>query len=487
MMDIQTGAAQRTAEDDDLRRFAAPDLLRHMVLDFKQMKSFLADPLVMARGEGIWLWDVTGKRYLDGLSGVFTVNVGHGNPRVRAALHEQIDQLCFAPPLHGTNVPAVQLANLVAEVTPGDLNTVKLLSGGSEATEASFKLARQYHRQTGNPHKYKILSLYTGYHGGTFGALSATGLPTRKAIFEPTLAGFLKAMPPSCRACPFGLTYPSCGITCADQVERIIGFEGPETVAAVIVEPISNTGGITTPPPEYLPRLRQICDRHQVLLIFDEIITGFGRTGQMFAAQTFGVLPDIICMGKGMGSGYGPLAAIAFRDHVAAAFWGAEGLEFAHGHTFGGNPLSSAAGLASVREIVDRDLCGNARRIGNHLRARMAELAPLNVVADVRGKGLLIGVGLQRDVAAGLPFPATLRFGHRVGKRALDRGLILRADVDWIALAPPLTITTGGVLGLAQHSAPGVRAALVPCAAHRTPARAIIVRRLWPAIHICNG
>ncbi len=428
---------------NDLARYASPDLLRHIVLDLRQMKSFLDEPLVMARAEGVWYWDVYGKRYMDGCSGIFVANVGHANPRVLAALHAQIDRMCFAPPLHGTNVPAVQLANLIASITPGDLNTVKLFSTGSETTEAAMKLARQYHRQTGNPHKFKIVSLYRAYHGGTMGALSASGLAKRKTVFEPTLAGFLKAMPPTCQACPFGLHYPGCGVTCVDQIERLIDLEGPESVAAVIVEPISNTGGITTPPPDYLPRLRQICDRHNVLLIFDEVITGFARTGNMFAAQTFDVLPDVLCMGKGLGGGYGPLAAIAYRDHVAAAFWGedADHVEFSHGNTFGGNPLSSAAGLACVQEILDRDLCANARRQGEYLRGRLAELDDLNVITDVRGRGLLIGIGLARDAAAGIPFAADRRFGQKVAKRAQAKGLLLRADPDWIALAPPLTIT----------------------------------------------
>jgi len=428
---------------EDLSRFASPQMLRHIVLDLRQMKSFLQEPLVMARAEGIWYWDVSGKRYLDGCSGIFVANIGHANPRVLAAVHHQLDRICFAPPLHATNVPAVELANLIASVTPGDLNTVKLFSTGSETTEAAMKLARQYHRQTGNPHKFKIISLYRAYHGGTMGALSASGLARRKTVFEPTLSGFLKAMPPTCQACPFGLHHPSCAITCVDQIERLIELEGLESVAAVIVEPISNTGGITTPPPEYLPRLREICDRHNVLLIFDEVITGFGRTGRMFAAQTFGVLPDVLCMGKGLGGGYGPLAAIAFRDRVAAAFWGedAENVEFSHGNTFGGNPLSSAAGVACIQEILDRDLCANARRQGEYLRGRLAELADLNVITDVRGKGLLIGVGLAQDAAAGVPFPADRRFGQKVAKRALAKGLILRADPDWIALAPPLVIT----------------------------------------------
>jgi adenosylmethionine-8-amino-7-oxononanoate aminotransferase len=442
MIDVRD-ADQLSTSAEDLERFASPDMLRHMVLDFRQMRSFLTEPVVMARAEGMYYWDVFGKRYIDGISGIFVVNVGHGNRRVIDALHRQLELICFAPPLHSTNIPAVELANLVAEITPGDLKTVKLLSGGSEATEAAIKLARQYHRQTGHPTKYKVLSLYGGYHGATFGALSASGTARRKTAFEPAMPGFLKAMPPTCHACPFGLTYPSCGITCVDQIERIISLEGSDTIAAVILEPISNTGGITTPPPEYLPRLRDICDRHQVLLIFDEVITGFGRTGNMFAAQTFGVLPDVLCMGKGMGSGYGPLAGLAMRDHVAAAFWGSDGdnIEFSHGHTFGGNPLSSAAGVAAIREVIERDLCANAQRIGDHLRTRLAELAPLNIITDLRGKGLLVGFGLARDAAAHVPWDPAIGFGRKVAKRAMEKGLIIRADPDWIALAPPLTIT----------------------------------------------
>jgi adenosylmethionine-8-amino-7-oxononanoate aminotransferase len=268
-----------------------------------------------------------------------------------------------------------------------------------------------------------VISLYKGYHGATLGALSATGLPQRKAIFEPTVPGYLHVLPPASHfPCTADGRCPACAMTSVEQFNRVIELEGPETVAAVIVEPISNTGGITTPPPEYLPRLREICDRHNVLLIFDEIITGFGRTGQMFAAQTFGVLPDVLCMGKGLGRGYSPLAAIAFRDHVAAAFWGDEdSIAFSHGHTFGGNPLSSSAGVAAIQEIVERDLCANARRIGAHLRSRIAELADLNVVTDVRGKGLLIGLGLARDAVAGVPFAPSLRLGQRVAARLGER------------------------------------------------------------------
>ena len=423
-----------------------PQILKHVVLDLRQMSEFVQDPLIMARADGVRYYDIEGNCYLDGLSGIFVVTVGHNNRRVIEAIKAQVDQLCFAPPLHGTNVPAVQLAKKIAEITPGDLNTVKLLSGGSEATEAGMKMARQYHKQAGTPTKYKVISCYRGYHGATMGALSATGTIRRKWMFEPTLTGFVKVWPPTCYRCPLHLSYPDCGIRCATIVEDTIQMEGPQTVAALIIEPIGNTGGIVTPPPEYLPMIREICDRHGVLLIFDEIITGFGRTGNMFAAQTFGVLPDILCMGKGMSSGYAPLAGIAFRDHVANAFWGPpeEEVEFSHGHTYGGNPVASAAGLACIAEIEERDLPSRARELGTYLRSRIKEeIGELGIVGEIRGKGLLVGIEFVKDTATKEPFPSEMKFGLQVGRTALKKGLILRYDPHWIAFAPPLIVTEG--------------------------------------------
>ncbi len=416
-----------------------PDDLKHLVLDFKQMKHFSQAPLVIERADGVWYWDSQGRRILDCLSGVFVVTVGHNNRRIIEGLKQQLDTLAFAPPLHATNRPAIELAGLISEIAPGDLHTVKLLSGGSEATEAAMKLARQYHRQTGNPQKYKVIARYQGYHGATMGALGATGTAKRKWLFEPALEGFIHVPSPTCYRCPYGLNYPECGILCAQMFERVIEGEDARSVSAVILEPIGNTGGIVTPPPEYLPLVRSICDRHQVLLIFDEIITGFGRTGKMFAAQTFGVTPDILCMGKGISSGYAPLAAVAFSDRVAAAFWGDDDdLAFAHGHTYGGNPLSSTAGLLSIREIIERDLPARAVELGAYLRERLKQVEDLGVVGEVRGKGLLLGIEFVRDRASKEQFEGA--FGVAVGKRALANGLLLRYDPHWIAFAPPLII-----------------------------------------------
>src|SRR4051812_14149587 len=267
--------------------------LRHIFVR-DQMAEWAKAPLVMARADGVHYWDVHGKRYLDALSGIYVVSVGHNNRRVLDAIRAQLDTLCFSPPMHGTNPVAVQLANLLAELAPGDLSAVKFQCGGSEVTEAAIKLARQYHRLTGNPGKYKIVSRYLSWHGSTLGSLSASGLKGRKTVNEPLAPGFVHVFPPTCYRCPFGKSYPDCGITCATLVGNVIEMEGPDTVAAIMVEPIGHTGGIIDPPPEYLPLLREACDRYNVLLIFDEIITGVGRTGHLFAAETFGVVPDVL-------------------------------------------------------------------------------------------------------------------------------------------------------------------------------------------------
>src|SRR5437867_741213 len=351
--------------------------LRHIFVR-DQMAEWSKTPLVMAKADGVHYWDVHGKRYLDALSGIYVVSVGHNNRRVIEAIRRQLDVLHFSPVMHGTNAPAVQLANLLGDIAPGDLSCVKFQCGGSEVTEAAIKLARQYHKLTGSPGKYKVISRYLSWHGSTMGSLSASGLKSRKTVNEPLAPGFLHVFPPTCYRCPFGKQYPDCGITCATIINDVIDMEDPATVAAIIVEPIGHTGGIIDPPDEYLPLLREICDRHNILLIFDEIITGVGRTGNMFAADTFGVVPDVLCIGKGLSGGYVPLSAMLCRRPIADVFWGpaAANPGFVEGHTFEGNPVSCAAGLAVLREILERDLCGNARVQGGRLRERREGTMP---------------------------------------------------------------------------------------------------------------
>jgi adenosylmethionine-8-amino-7-oxononanoate aminotransferase len=410
-----------------------------------QMAEWSKHPLIMAKADGVCYWDVDGKRYLDALSGIYVASVGHNNRRVIDAVRKQLDTLTFSPPMHGTNPLAIQLANLLAELAPGDLSTVKFQCGGAEVTEAAIKLARQYHKLTGSPGKYKIIARYQSWHGSTMGSLSASGLKSRKTVNEPLAPGFLHVFPPTCYRCPFGKTYPECGITCASLINDVIDMEDPATVAAIMVEPIGHTGGIIDPPQEYLPMLREYCDRHNVLLIFDEIITGIGRTGQMFAAQTFGVTPDVLCIGKGLAGGYAPLSAMICRRPIADAFWGplSQNPGFVEGHTFEGNPISCAAGIAVLQEILERDLCANARKQSERLRGHFENMARKHgVIGDIRGKGLFLGIELVRDRSTKERFPNDVAFGVQVGRRALDNGLLCRFDPNWIAFGPPLVTTS---------------------------------------------
>jgi len=443
-------SAAQTSEEQFLRHIFVRD----------QMAEWSKHPLIMAKAEGVYYWDVEGKRYLDALSGIYVVAVGHANRRVIDAIRRQLETLHFTPPMHGTNALAVQLANLLSELAPsysskpGPANgrpaastagwTVKFQCGGSEVTEAAIKLARQYHKLTGSPGKYKIISRYQSWHGSTMGSLSASGLKSRKTVNEPLAPGFIHVFPPTCYRCPFGKQYGECGITCATLINDVIDMEDPATVAAVIVEPIGHTGGIIDPPEEYLPLLREICDRHNILLIFDEIITGMGRTGNMFAAQTFGVTPDVLCIAKGLSGGYVPLSAMLCRRTIADVFWGpiAENPGFVEGHTFEGNPISCAAGLAVLQEILERDLCANARVQGQRLRAGLERLSKKHgVIGDIRGKGLFQGIEFVRDPATKQRFTCDPAFGVRVGRRALQNGLLTRFDPHWIAVGPALIST----------------------------------------------
>lgn len=409
-----------------------------------QMAEFVKNPLVTASADGVYYTDVQGQRFLDGISGIYVASVGHNNRRVIEAIRQQMDVLSFSPIMHGTNPRAIQLANELARLAPGDLSAVKFGSGGSEANETAFKMARQYHKLVGKATKYKVISRYQSWHGSTHGSLSASGVPSRRSASEPLAGGFVHVFPPTCYRCPFGKEYPSCEITCVSLIEETIEMEEPETVAAVVVEPIGHTGGVIDPPAEYLPQLREICDRQDVLLIFDEIITGVGRTGHMFAAETFGVVPDLLCLGKGLSGGYAPLSAVLCRRHIADAFWGDPQTNpgFVSGHTYEGNPISCAAGLAALAEIEERDLCENARQVGSYLRNGLEGLRKHGIIGDLRGKGLFLGIEFVSDTTSKQPYPADVPIGSLIGHRALKNGLLTRFDPHWIALGPALILTT---------------------------------------------
>ena len=285
------------------------NILKRTFVDYQSTGEFLDNPLVVHRAEGLHYWDTDGKRYFDGIGGIFVATLGHKHPRLIEAMHRQMDLLSFAPPMHGTSDVTLDFVEALGRVTPGTLNFVKPYSGGSESVESAIKFTRQYHRQSGHPGKYKFISRYHSYHGATYGAMAASGTGKRKSSFEPHLGGFLKVFPPTYYRDRFS-SWEECNRFCARMFEDIIVNEDPDTVAGIIVEPIGNTGGVITPTDEYFQILRDICDRYDVVLIFDEIITGFAKTGNLFAAETFGVTPDIICAGKGLSSGAIPLGAM---------------------------------------------------------------------------------------------------------------------------------------------------------------------------------
>ena len=418
-------------------------LLGRTFLDYQSTEAFLQNPIVVSRAEGVYYWDTEGRRYFDGIGGIFVANLGHGHPRVIAAVKRQLDTMSFSPPMHGTSDIALDFVERVGEVTPGTLNFVKPFSGGSESMEAAMKFARQYYKQTGRPHKYKFVSRYLGYHGGTFGAMAASGTGKRKTPFEPQMPGFIKVYPPSYYRDRFA-SWEECNRFCAQMFEDAIINEDPDTVAGVIVEPIGNTGGIITPTEEYFHLLRELCDRHDVMLIFDELITGWGRTGSMFAAETFGAIPDIICSGKALSNGTIPLGAMIAREDMAEAFKGdpAAGLNIAHGHTYAGSPVGCAAGLAVINEIVEKDLAARAGKMGAYLAEKLEGLKKYGVVREIRGRGLIRGVEFVKDTNGLQPFP---ELGMALKKTALQNGLIIRVDPTWFAVVPALVISKNEV------------------------------------------
>lgn len=425
------------------------DVMR-LVLDFMQMEEFGKDPFIMKEANGIRLTTTDGRQYIDGLAGVFTVSLGHGNRRIIDAITEQLNTMAFAAPLHGTNPQAIELAKELIDFAPPGFSAVKFVSGGSEATEAAMKMARQYHVNRGNSRKYKIIAKYGAYHGATMGALSAGGGWERKSVFEPLLGHMLHVHPPYCFRCPYGrMSEENCGNVCAEIVDKTILAEDPETVAAIIMEPISiSSAGFVVPPPQFFKLLREYCDKHDILLIFDEIITGFGRLGTNFGADYYGVIPDLIACGKGMSSGYAPLAAVLIQEKVNKEFLGSaeDRVEFHHGHTFGGNPVACAAGLAAMRQIKEGNLVEHAHQMGLRMRERLEAMrATYPMIGDVRGAGLLQGVEIVADRDTRRAYTPDVKPGKMIEKAARERGLIFRCATDYVAFSPPLVSTPADI------------------------------------------
>jgi taurine-pyruvate aminotransferase len=409
-------------------------------------------PMIVAAGDGAWITDVDGNRYLDGLSGQWCVNVGYGRDRLADAAAAQLKRLAFHPLTRG-HVPAIELGERLEALLGGDRATF-YANSGSEANELAFKLVRQYHQLRGEPSRFKIIARYRAYHGSTLGALSATGQAMRRVGYEPLAPGFLHVAPPD----PFrdGIAdadLDDYGRRCAADLERTIEFELPETVAAVIMEPIITGGGILIPPDSYLPAVKAVCERHGVLLIVDEVICGFGRTGMMFGHDGTGVRPDIVTMAKGITSAYIPLAATVVSDEIFAAFPAdpADSGRLRHINTFGGHPAGCAVALETLAIMEEEGLVGRSATVGAALLGRLRDaLGDHPLVGEVRGRGLLIGIELVADQATRAPAERAVSAG--IVAAAQQRGLLVGRNVDTaagldnvVALAPPLSLTDGDV------------------------------------------
>ena len=401
----------------------------------------------IVRGEGHKIWDDQGREYIDGLAGLFVVQVGHGRTELAETALKQAEKLAFFPIWSYAHPAAIELAERLAQGAPGDLNRVFFTTGGGEAVESAWKLAKQYFKLTGKPKKHKVISRSIAYHGTPHGALSITGLPPLKEDFEPLVPGAHKVPNTNIyRASEDLRDDPKAfGRWAADRIAEAIEFEGPETVAAVFLEPVQNAGGCFPPPPGYFERVREICDEYDVLLVSDEVICAFGRIGSMFACEDFGYVPDIITCAKGMTSGYSPIGAMIASDRLFEPYKSGTN-SFAHGYTFGGHPVSAAVALANL-DIFEREgLNDHVKENAPAFRRTLERLLDLPIVGDVRGEGYFYGIELVKDKATRETFNAaeseSMLRGY-LSKALFDAGLYCRADDRGdpvVQLAPPLTV-----------------------------------------------
>jgi hypothetical protein len=421
----------------------------HLWLHFTRMSAYgKSDVPVIVRGEGAYVYDDKGKRYLDGLAGLFVSMVGHGRTEIAAAAAKQASQLAYFPLWSYAHPSAIKLADRLAGLAPGDLNRVFFTTSGSEAVESAWKLAKSYFKQKGEPGRYKVLSRELAYHGTSMGALAVTGLAAIKPDFEPLPPGGVRVPNTNFYRAPEFVAHDldQFGIWAADEIERAILREGAESVAAVFLEPVQNSGGCFPPPPGYFQRVREICDRHGVLMVSDEVICAFGRLGHYFGSERYGYVPDIITFAKGVTSGYSPLGGMIVRDEIMEPFLSGTAT-FLHGITFAGHPVSTAVALANLDVFESEDLLGNVRKNEAGFRATLEKLNDLPIVGDVRGAGYFYGIELVKDKHTKETFDddESERLLRGFLSHALfDAGLVCRADDRGdpvIQLSPPLICT----------------------------------------------
>jgi adenosylmethionine-8-amino-7-oxononanoate aminotransferase len=418
--------------------------------------SYLIKPLVdgdypvIDYGKGVYLYDQTGKRYLDASSGAVTANIGHGVPEIIEAIHRQAQKVSFVYRSQFTSPAAEALAQKIAELAPGSLNWSFFVNSGSEATETAMKIAIQYWQEKGNPTKTKILSRWLSYHGITMGALSLSGHPARRARFVSHLEDSPAIHPPYCYRCPYNRSAPECGYLCAHELETAINRMGEHNIAAFIAEPvIGAAGGAIAPPTDYFKIIKEICERYNILFIADEVMTGFGRTGTMLACEHWGIVPDIVALGKGMGAGYAPIAAALVSDHIMEPILSGS-RQIMSGHTLSANPQACAVALAVLEYLEKEQIVSDVESKGLFLKNKLLKLLnQFDFIGDIRGKGLLLGIEFVQDRTKKQPFPRSSQVTSTLVQLAQKNGLLLYPagsgldgiNGDAVLIAPPLTIT----------------------------------------------
>jgi adenosylmethionine-8-amino-7-oxononanoate aminotransferase len=435
-----------TMSIEALRRTNAQHML-HPMIDPKAVAA--APPLIIDRAQGVHVFDIDGKRYLDTVASLWNVNVGHGRPELKAAIVAQLDKLAYFSTFQNTsNPPAIELsARLMQMFAPEKMKKVLFSSGGSDAVETAMKLARQYWQLQGKAQRTKFISLKLGYHGVHFGGASLNGNPLFRTAYEPLMPGCFQVESPYLYRNPWGEADPArLARLCAEELDRAIQYQGPDTVAAFVAEPVQGAGGVIVPHESYWPLLRAVCDKHSVLLISDEVVTGFGRIGALCGARAFGVAPDMMAMAKGINSGYVPLGATLLNERVASAFE-QPGVPAAlmHGYTYSGHALACAAANANLDIVANEDLAGNAARVGALLNASLPEFMRYPHVGDVRGLGLMSALELVADRSGKAPLMVATPYVQALVGAARSEGAIIRVQGNRLILSPPLVFTAADV------------------------------------------
>ncbi len=404
---------------------------------------------VMESAEGVFIYDSEGNKYLDAMSGISVVNIGYGVREIADSIAAQAMKLPFCFTVRYTSQVQEDLAKRIADISPAGLNKIWFSLAGAEANECAVKAARQYHVETGNPSKFKVISRWQSYHGSSMGTLSISGAERWKRNYAPMLFDYPKIAPANCYRCQFGKIYPDCDLDCAYDLERVINFSGSQYIAAFIAEPIvAGTSGATVPPPEYFKIIRNICDQHNVLFIADEVFTGIGRTGKFYAIEHWGVTPDMIAIAKGIAGGYVPLGATVIHERIYDAIYQGSG-QFVNGVTFSGHPVACAAAISVLNYMKKNDLINRASEMGEYLMTKLSSQLDFPMIGQIRGKGLLLGIEFVTDKSSKEPFDPAWGVAKKIAAAAFEKGLLIQGGAgcadgirgDHILICPPFTIS----------------------------------------------